>query len=81
MDFHEALAGLTTDHRRVIVLREVDGLSYDQITQVLRVPRGTVESRLFRARQVLRHAMADHSPPRAVRPGRDVKHELVPALR
>ena len=81
MDFQDAVSGLTTEHRQVIVLREVDGLGYGQIAQVLGVPRGTVESRLFRARQVLKHAMADYSPPRAVRRSGVVRHEPVPTMR
>ena len=81
MDFEEALAGLTTDHRQVKVLREVDGLGYDQIAGALGIPRGTVESRLFRARQVLKRAMADYSPPGAARPKRVVRYEPVPAVR
>jgi RNA polymerase sigma-70 factor (ECF subfamily) len=53
-DLTVALAKLTIDHREVIVLREVEGLSYDEIAEALRVPRGTVESRLHRARGELR---------------------------
>lgn len=53
-DLEAALVRLTTDHREVIVLREIEGLSYDEIAVSLRVPRGTVESRLHRARGELR---------------------------
>jgi RNA polymerase sigma-70 factor (ECF subfamily) len=42
------------EHRQVIVLREVEGLSYEQIAATIGVPRGTVESRLHRARAELR---------------------------
>ena len=41
-------------YREVLVLRELEGLSYDDIARMLRVSRGTVESRLFRARERLR---------------------------
>ncbi len=50
----QALARLDDDHRQVVVLREIDGLSYEQIAQVLELPIGTVRSRLFRARTRLR---------------------------
>ena len=49
-----ALATLTPDLRLVVTLRDVDGLDYRQIAAALGVPIGTVESRLFRARQRLR---------------------------
>jgi RNA polymerase sigma-70 factor (ECF subfamily) len=50
----EMLQELSREHRRVLVLRELQGLSYDEIAGVLNVPRGTVESRLHRARQELK---------------------------
>lgn len=49
-----ALDGLPFDQRTAIVLREVDGLSYDEIAFSLGVAVGTVKSRLTRARQTLR---------------------------
>jgi RNA polymerase sigma-70 factor, ECF subfamily len=49
-----ALDGLPFDQRTVIVLREVDGLSYEEIAYSLGVAVGTVKSRLTRARQTLR---------------------------
>jgi RNA polymerase sigma-70 factor (ECF subfamily) len=49
-----ALAHLPFDQRTAIVLREVDGLSYDEIAFSLGVAVGTVKSRLTRARQALR---------------------------
>ena len=53
---------MSPDHRQVIVLRELQGLSYDEIAQIFDVPRGTVESRLFRARQVLQQRLRDYLP-------------------
>ena len=50
----EALDGLPFDQRTAIVLREVDGLSYEEIAFSLGVAVGTVKSRLTRARQALR---------------------------
>ena len=48
-----ALGTLTPDLRLVVTLRDVEGLDYREIAQALGVPIGTVESRLFRARQRL----------------------------
>jgi RNA polymerase sigma-70 factor, ECF subfamily len=54
LDLTQLLDQLEADHKQVLLLREIEGLSYDQIAQLLAIPRGTVESRLFRARQALR---------------------------
>jgi RNA polymerase sigma-70 factor (ECF subfamily) len=51
---HDALDKLPFDQRTVIVLREIDGLSYEEIAYSLGVAIGTVKSRLTRARQALR---------------------------
>jgi len=45
-----ALERLSDEHRAILVLREMDGLDYDQISEVLDLPIGTVRSRLHRAR-------------------------------
>jgi RNA polymerase sigma-70 factor, ECF subfamily len=50
----DAMACLPFDQRTVIVLREIDGLSYDEIAFSLDVAVGTVKSRLTRAREALR---------------------------
>ncbi|HET7220962.1 MAG TPA: sigma-70 family RNA polymerase sigma factor [Vicinamibacterales bacterium] len=52
-----ALADLPEDLRVLVVLRDVHGLKYDEIAKIVKTPRGTVESRLFRARQRLRPAL------------------------
>lgn len=54
-----ALQELTPEHRTVILLREVEGLSYDEISEVLQSPRGTVMSRLHYARDRLRTILND----------------------
>ncbi len=54
-----ALEQLTPEHRAVILLREVEGLSYDEISEVLNCPRGTVMSRLHYARSRLRAILKD----------------------
>lgn len=53
MDLLTMLDTLTPEHREILVLRELEGLSYDELATALSVPRGTVESRLHRARQKL----------------------------
>lgn len=53
----EALDRLPHDLREVIVLREIEGLSYKEIGDVVDVPIGTVMSRLSRARRRLQHAV------------------------
>jgi RNA polymerase sigma-70 factor (ECF subfamily) len=50
---NRAVAALPTEFREVIVLREVDGLSYKEISDVVGAPIGTVMSRLARARKRL----------------------------
>jgi RNA polymerase sigma-70 factor (ECF subfamily) len=53
----EILHSLPAVHREILILRQVQELSYDQIAKALKVPRGTVESRLYRARLELRRRM------------------------
>jgi RNA polymerase sigma-70 factor, ECF subfamily len=53
MDVSAAIRALNPEHREVILLREIQGLAYGEMAEVLEVPRGTVESRLFRARREL----------------------------
>lgn len=54
---HEAIARLSEDFRAVIVLYDIRGLSYQEISDALGIPLGTVKSRLNRARQALREEM------------------------
>ena len=62
IDLRAALQTLSPDHREVVTLREIDGLSYEEIARVLGVPRGTVESRLHRARAELRERLKAYRP-------------------
>jgi RNA polymerase sigma-70 factor (ECF subfamily) len=55
----EGLLGLSFPHRAVLVLREIEGLSCEQIAGALGVAEGTVKSRLSRARAALRERLAD----------------------
>ncbi len=52
-----ALDGLSEKHRQVIVLREIEGLSYKEIAEVLDISVGTVMSRLHHARQNLQSSL------------------------
>jgi len=54
---HLALERLSDEHRDVLVLRELDGMDYDRISEVLKLPVGTVRSRLHRARSHLRDCL------------------------
>jgi RNA polymerase sigma-70 factor (ECF subfamily) len=59
----EVLGELSEEHRAVIMLREVDGLDYDEIAKAIGVPKGTVMSRLFYARKALQKALEEFAPP------------------
>jgi len=52
-ELDEAVATLAEDQRRALLLREVDGLSYDEIGDLMDCPPGTVRSRIFRAREAV----------------------------
>ena len=57
----EAVARLRPDRRLVLLLREVEERSYEEIAEMTEVPIGTVRSRLARARQDLRRLLGDES--------------------
>jgi RNA polymerase sigma-70 factor (ECF subfamily) len=52
-----ALLGLRFDQRSVLVLREIEGLSCQEVATALGIPEGTVKSRLSRAREALREKL------------------------
>lgn len=54
-----ALQSLPEDLRTVITLREIEGLSYEEIADVIGCPVGTVRSRIFRARDVIDNQLKD----------------------
>lgn len=57
----KAIDTLTDDFREVLVLSDIEELSYQEIADVTGVPVGTVKSRLFRARQALQKVLYDYA--------------------
>jgi RNA polymerase sigma-70 factor (ECF subfamily) len=49
--------GLDTEYREVLVLRDIQGFSYEEIRDILKIPDGTVKSRLFRARDAVKDCL------------------------
>lgn len=58
-EIEAALAKLSPEHRETIVLREIEGLKYDEIAERMDCSTGTVMSRLFYARKNLQELLAD----------------------
>ena len=56
----EALQGLSENHRAILLLREVDGLSYEELAKVLDIRKGTVMSRLFHARLKMQKKLREY---------------------
>jgi len=62
-----AIEKIDVDLRSVLVLRDLQGLDYQGISEALTLPIGTVKSRLFRARMALRQALDDQTARSEVR--------------
>ena len=58
----DGLNQLSEEYRQILVLRDIDGLDYDAIAEVLALSRSAVKSRLHRARQELAHILRDLKP-------------------
>ena len=56
----EALAQLPEKHRAILLLRELEGMSYEDLSRTLEIPKGTVMSRLFHARTKVQKLLADY---------------------
>ena len=69
LTLEQLIAGLAPEHREVLLLREVEDMSYREIADVAQVPIGTVMSRLARARAALKVQWREQTrgAPRAVR--------------
>ncbi|MCG8619922.1 MAG: RNA polymerase sigma factor [Desulfobacterales bacterium] len=62
MDIQKALACLKPDQRTAVLLVMVEGYSYIQVSEILKVPPGTVASRVARARSILNDALSGTKP-------------------
>jgi RNA polymerase sigma-70 factor, ECF subfamily len=60
LDVMAMLRKLAPDRQEIIILRELEQMSYEQISQSLGIPLGTVESRLYRARAELRQLLREY---------------------
>ena len=60
LDVTDVIRTLAPEFRDVVVLREIQGMSYQEIADALGVPRGTVESRLYRGRAELRRKLTGY---------------------
>ena len=56
----EGIALLSDEHRTVIVMRDINGLEYEDIGKILGISLGTVKSRISRARLALRKILEDN---------------------
>jgi RNA polymerase sigma-70 factor (ECF subfamily) len=62
MELERVLAGmayLTPEQQVAVTLCDIEGMSYDEVSKVLEIPKGTLSSRLFRARQTLQEHCGD----------------------
>jgi len=53
----DAINELDPDHKEIVILRDIEGFSYEEIAQLLNLPEGTTKSRLHRARMVLKEKL------------------------
>ena len=53
----ECIEVLDEEFREVLILRDIQGFSYDEISDMLDIPQGTVKSRLFRAREAIKNCL------------------------
>jgi RNA polymerase sigma-70 factor (ECF subfamily) len=62
----EALQSLPEDFRTVVILCDIEGLMYDEISEFLNCPIGTVRSRLHRGRKILEEKLYDYAKDRGI---------------
>lgn len=68
-----ALDAVSEEHRRIVLLRDVSGMSYTEIAEVLEISEGTVKSRLARARVALRRILLERGNLFEAAPSKDTK--------
>ncbi|MDQ3360030.1 MAG: RNA polymerase sigma factor SigE [Actinomycetota bacterium] len=68
-DVQRALDALAPQFRAAVVLSDIEGFTYEEVSQTLGIKLGTVRSRIHRGRSQLRQALAHRVPQRAQRPG------------
>jgi RNA polymerase sigma-70 factor (ECF subfamily) len=62
LDVRAAMGQLSAEHQQVLLLREFERMTYEEMADVLDIPRGTVESRLHRARGELKEKLKSYLP-------------------
>ncbi len=65
----EALGQLPEKHRAILLLRELEGMSYEDLARTLDIPKGTVMSRLFHARAKVQRLLANYLKDEPAHPG------------
>ncbi len=74
-----AIRDLPQEFREAVVLSDLEGLSYDEISHVLEIPVGTVKSRIFRGRRILQEVLYEYAVQEGILPrgpsGEDVNME------
>ena len=55
-----AMQSIPTAHRQILLLREVEGMSYEDLSRILEIPKGTVMSRLFHARLKMQKILREY---------------------
>ncbi|HSA82518.1 MAG TPA: sigma-70 family RNA polymerase sigma factor [Geminicoccaceae bacterium] len=68
LEVRDAYLRLSEEHREVLLLVAIEGLRYEEAAAILKLPLGTVRSRLSRARQALRDALQEPAPVSTVTP-------------
>jgi RNA polymerase sigma-70 factor, ECF subfamily len=71
----EAVDALPPDFREVLVLSDMEGMSYGEIAETLHIPVGTVKSRLFRGRRQLQTSLYEYAVETGIIPARETHHE------
>jgi len=56
-----AISNLSVDYRTVLLLCDIEGFTYEEISKIIDIPIGTVRSRLFRARNLLKKELSAYA--------------------